>query len=139
MLIVRRAERTDLPSIAEIQAACPEAANWNPEDYFLYDFLAAETGGGEVAGFLCARQTAPGEREILDISVAPAHRRLGVGRSLLDSYLSGFRGQVFLEVRISNSGAMRFYKQYGFQELTVRRAYYDNPGEDGVVMTLHSC
>ncbi len=138
MLIVRRAERTDLPSIAEIQAACPEAANWNAEDYLLYDFLAAETGGA-VAGFLCARQTAPAEREILDICIAPAHRRLGVGRSLLDSYLYGFRGEVFLEVRISNSGAMKFYKRYGFQELTVRKAYYDNPGEDGVVMTLHSC
>jgi ribosomal protein S18 acetylase RimI-like enzyme len=139
MLIVRRAERTDLPSITAIQAACPEAANWNPEDYFLYDFLAAEIQGAKVAGFLCARQTAPGEREILNVCVAPVHRRLGVGRGLLDSYLNGFRGQVFLEVRMSNSGAIGFYKWYGFQELTVRKAYYHNPGEDGVVMTLHSC
>jgi ribosomal-protein-alanine N-acetyltransferase len=139
MLLVRRAERADLPSIAEIQAACPEAANWKPEDYFLYDLLAAEIDGGELAGFLCARHTAEDEREILNVAVAPAQRRRGVGRSLLDSYLNGFRGQVFLEVRISNLRAIEFYNRYGFHRVSVRPGYYNNPGEDGVVMTFHSC
>ncbi len=138
MIAIRRAEEADLPSIAAIQAACPESAVWNPEEYLAYDLFAAECDGF-VAGYLCARQTAPGEREILNIAVEPGSRRLGVGRALLDSYLKGFRGEVFLEVRMSNLGAMDFYKSIGFQRFSIRSEYYDHPVEDGVVMRLHSC
>ena len=44
------------------------------------------------------------------------------------------RGDVFLEVRVSNHGAKALYQRLGFAENGVRRDYYDNPVEDAIVM-----
>jgi ribosomal-protein-alanine N-acetyltransferase len=92
-----------------------------------------------VAGFLVTRRTAEGEAEILNLAVAPDFRRQGIARALMCTFLHGFRGDVFLEVRGSNSPARRLYKSLGFQELTLRENYYGTPPEAAIVMKFHSC
>ena len=42
---------------------------------------------------------------------------------------------IFLEVRAGNVVARRLYRQLGFRDLGVRRAYY-GPGQDAIVMEL---
>ena len=74
---VRAATPEDLAAIAEIQALSPEASQWEPESYLNYDCTVAT--GKRVIGFLVTRQTAPGEREILNLAVDPSQRRRGVG------------------------------------------------------------
>jgi ribosomal-protein-alanine N-acetyltransferase len=138
MLETRAAEPVDLEAIAAIQAASPEAAFWPPGDYFQYDARVA-VREGRVAGFLVTRRTAEGEAEVLDLAVAPGFRRQGVARALMGAFLHGFRGDVFLEVRCSNSSAREFYKSLGFQELTLRKDYYQTPPEAAIVMKFHSC
>ncbi|MFQ5456938.1 MAG: ribosomal protein S18-alanine N-acetyltransferase [Myxococcota bacterium] len=80
-----------------------------------------------------------GEMHLLNVSVDPALRRRGVGRSLLVHALdfSAARGAKvgFLEVRRSNRGARALYAQYGFAEVGVRPRYYED-GEDALVMLL---
>ena len=81
-LAIRPATQADLPEIARIQIASPEAARWKPDSYLAYDCLVA-TLYGRMAGFVVARQTTPGETEILNLAVAPEARRVGVGTALM--------------------------------------------------------
>jgi len=135
---IRVAEAADLEAIAAIQSASPEAALWPPAEYLQYDARVA-VRERRVAGFLVTRATADGEAEVLNLAVAPEYRRRGVARALMCAFLRGFRGDVFLEVRGSNSAARNFYKSLGFQELTLRKNYYGTPPETAIVMKFHSC
>ena len=56
---IRAADSDDLAAIAAIQAASPEASQWEPASYLDYDCLVA-VEDDHVAGFLVSRQTAPG-------------------------------------------------------------------------------
>jgi len=138
MPAIRSGEAGDLPEIATIQAASPEAAHWKVEEYLRQDLRVAVCADG-VAGFLVSRVTAPGEWEVLNLAVAPDHRRQGVGGALLGSLLKGLTGVVYLEVRESNQTARRFYYSKCFQEVGVRPGYYESPPEAAIVMKFHSC
>ena len=114
-LILRAATREDLGAIARIQAASPGASQWEPESYLRFDcLLAAIRESAKLAGFLVSRATAPGEREILNLAVDPAERRRGIARRLLEEELGRGEGSWFLEVRESNTAAIRLYQTLGF-------------------------
>lgn len=135
---MRAGTAADLDAIAAIQSASPEAAQWEPKDYLQYDLRVA-LANGEVVAFLVSRTLAAGESEILNLAVAPEHRRLGVARSLVKAWISGAPGDVFLEVRASNEAAQKFYKSLGFQVVSVRPEYYSSPVETAIVLKFHSC
>ena len=134
---IRAATAADIDAIVAIQNLAPDASHWEPSDYLQNDCLIA-TDGGRVIGFLLARQIAPGEREILNLAVAPSERRRGVARKLLEAELASTRGLWFLEVRESNTAALRLYQSFGFQQVGMRPAYYHDPPESGIVMRFHS-
>lgn len=136
-MIIRAAGERDLAAILEIQAAAPEASQWAPLDYLQYECMAAEQEG-LVVGFLAARPLAEGEWEILNLAVAPAHRKRGIARRLLNDLLERHVGEFFLEVRQSNLAARRLYSQAGFKMITQRLQYYSNPVEPAIVMKLYS-
>ena len=141
MFLIRRGSEPDLPGVAAVQAASPEAAPWNVTEYLLYDFRVADAGG-RIAGFLVSRPVAEGESEVLNLAVTPDLRRRGVARELLKSFLVEAPGAVYLEVRESNRAAREFYKSMGFKEFGSRSGYYDSPGglsETAIVMKFHSC
>jgi [ribosomal protein S18]-alanine N-acetyltransferase len=135
---IRRGGKSDLAAIAAIQSAAPEASQWPVNDYLAYDFQVA-VEGGEVVAFLVARSVAPGESELLNLAVHPSHRRRGLGRALLEPWLEAHPGDLFLEVRASNSGAKTFYQVIGFKEVGIRNNYYDTPHEAAIVLKFHSC
>ena len=95
--------------------------------------------GSIPSGFLVARTLAADEQELLNLAVDPLHRRRGIGRSLVKALLSEAPGAVFLEVRESNRRARDLYKSLGFQEVSLRKNYYDHPLEAAIVMKFHSC
>jgi ribosomal-protein-alanine N-acetyltransferase len=135
---IRRLTADDLPAIAAIQELSPEAARWNPADYLAYDCFVAICNL-TIVGFLVTRTTAPGEREILNVAVAPQWRRQGVARCLFSHTNVLVEGTVYLEVRASNRVAQNLYKSLGFQEIARRPGYYSGPPETAVVMKFHSC
>ncbi|MGH7526606.1 MAG: ribosomal protein S18-alanine N-acetyltransferase [Gemmatimonadales bacterium] len=100
--------------------------------------LAAQTSRG-VGGYLVGREMA-GTGEVLNLAVAPAFRRRGIGGALLRAGLSALRhrkvGEVFLEVRESNHSAQALYLAHGFRPVGQRSAYYRNPKEDALVLRL---
>ena len=98
--------------------------------------MAEEAGSAALSGFLVARHMPP-EWELENIVVAPAVRRIGIGKQLMDALL--FQAQetnsdaIFLEVRESNTAARHLYEKLGFRENGRRKAYYSNPTEDAVL------
>lgn len=83
-----------------------------------------------------------GEVHLLNLSVAGAWQRQGLGRGLLHHFIRIAReceaGQVLLEVRPSNRAARALYVEQGFSVISVRRNYYPgrNGREDALIMAL---
>ena len=136
--VIRRGAPGDLAQVAAIQAASPEAAQWDAAGYLLYDFHVL-VRGIRMAGFLVSRTLVEGETELLNLAVAPEFRRQGVARKLVNSLLAASPGVVYLEVRESNRAARKFYNRMGFQEVSSRSGYYQAPPEAAIVMKFHSC
>ena len=81
-----------------------------------------------------------GEAHILNLCVGEVYRCRGVGRRLLSVLIeratSGGMAEAFLEVRPSNTGAIRLYLSLGFEQVGMRRGYYQaaNGREDAAVL-----
>jgi len=80
------------------------------------------------------------EAHILNLCIDAPYQRRGHARSLLNRLveIAASRGvhTVFLEVRPSNPRAVELYEQSGFNEIGMRKGYYDAVGgrEDALVM-----
>ena len=101
-------------------------------------FLVAEADE-QIVGYVVALEAAD-EGEILNLAVAEAGRRRGLGRALVEAIVAALteRGvrQVYLEVRESNAPARALYAGFGFKEVGRREAYYRRPVEDAMVLRL---
>ncbi|MFO0555076.1 MAG: GNAT family N-acetyltransferase [Polyangiaceae bacterium] len=110
------------------------------ELYRPYGFvLAAWTDAGKPAGFLSASRAAD-ELHILSVAVEPSLRQLGLGRVLVERIVQHGRDTdmrlLFLEVRRSNTPAIRLYRRVGFVAVNVRARYYTDNDEDAVEMAF---
>ena len=135
----------DLAYVAALEAQI-HAAPWS-----LGNFRDAIAAGycarvGEREGRIIAYgvlMLAPGEAQLLNLSVVPDARRQGVGRMLLAQFLVDARRlgaeQIFLEVRAGNRAAIALYETSGFTAVGRRVAYYppispQSAREDALVM-----
>jgi len=79
------------------------------------------------------------EAHITTMAVLPENRRSGVATALLLELLQearrGGARVATLDVRVSNNEAQRLYRAFGFVEVGRRIRYYDDNGEDALVMT----
>ena len=76
--------------------------------------------------------------ELANIAVAPELRNRGFGSFLLDRMTAEAQergvGSLYLEVRVSNFRARALYGSRGFEEIGVRRDYYEKPREDARIL-----
>jgi [ribosomal protein S18]-alanine N-acetyltransferase len=91
----------------------------------------------EVAGY-AGIMSYGDEAHVTTIAVDPAWHRHKIGTRLLyelisEAYRMGARA-VSLEVRVSNYGAQRLYSRFGFRPVGIRKNYYQETGEDALVM-----
>jgi ribosomal-protein-alanine N-acetyltransferase len=99
------------------------------------------TVGGSLAAYGVMSMGA-GEMHVLNLCVAEAQRGRGFGRRLLEHLLAQGAAAgmyaAFLEVRPSNEAALRLYRSLGFQQIGMRRGYYQavNGREDACVLKL---
>jgi ribosomal-protein-alanine N-acetyltransferase len=83
-----------------------------------------------------------GEAHILNLCIGDLYRCRGVGRRLLtylvDRGAAAGMSEAFLEVRPSNTSAIRLYLSVGFEQVGMRRGYYQAVGgrEDAAVLKL---
>ena len=136
-MTVREARPEDSPAILAILGTSPEAGSWSADDLTLPGrrcWVAAAAAG--VTGVLLASAAVEGESDILTLAVDPRARRQGIASALLREMRRECPGQIFLEVRSSNTAARQLYQRLGFEVLGRRPVYYSNPPEDAIAMRL---
>ncbi|HEX8157489.1 MAG TPA: ribosomal protein S18-alanine N-acetyltransferase [Solirubrobacteraceae bacterium] len=139
-LDIRRLTYADLPQIIAIERrAFPTP--WSLAMFVLE--LSKPAGvcltalrGTEMLGYLvCSRYDTVWH--IMNVAVDPDKRRAGVATALLADLLRRIDGhgvRFTLEVRESNHVAIALYERFGFRAAGHRRRYYQDNGEDAVVM-----
>jgi ribosomal-protein-alanine N-acetyltransferase len=80
------------------------------------------------------------EAHITNVAVDPIHQRRRIGsrllRELIVNAVDMGAEAVSLEVRVTNWGAQRLYGRFGFRPVGVRKNYYQEIGEDALIMWL---
>ena len=135
-------ELSHIPALAEIEKLC-FSTPWS--ENALKDELGNSHGrfsvalcGGGVAGYIGAHNIV-GEVYITNVAVAPEYRRQGIGEKLVNALVDMSKNEkaefVTLEVRKSNSAAIKLYEKTGFEKVGERKNFYEAPREDALLMT----
>jgi ribosomal-protein-alanine N-acetyltransferase len=133
--LLRPMDPNDLERISRIELASYDypwsLGNFRDSLHAGYSAWVRETDC-EVIGYY-VMMAAAGEAHLLNLTTAPAWRRHGLGRDLLQHCLECARDHhaetLFLEVRASNTAAIALYHSSGFVDIAVRQAYY--PAREG--------
>lgn len=138
-ITIRRLGYSDLPQVIAIERrAFPTP--WSLAMFVLElskpsSVCLAALQPGRMLGYLiCSRY---GDVwHLMNVAVDPPLRRRGIGSSLLATMLerAGPNESYTLEVRPSNVEAIALYERFGFRVAGTRRRYYQDTGEDAVVM-----
>lgn len=144
----------DLDRVMAINMEClPE----NYSSYFYIDlhrrfpetFLVAEVDG-QIQGYIMCRIERGFSKlhtlrpmklcHVVSIAVRGSYRRRGIGTALMLAAMKNSKeeygaGECYLEVRVSNEPAIKFYEKLGFMRVGKRRGYYMD-GEDALIMAL---
>lgn len=143
MIVERLSTAADLDGVLAIEDASftnPTTRAWyeqeltRPEVCYIYVLRTPEC---LVAAF-CAFWRVAEQIHINNLAVRPELRRQGLAGRLLSDVMAecarlGAQSAT-LEVRRSNTAALRLYANAGFTEAGVRRHYYTQPVEDALVL-----
>lgn len=149
-MTIREMKPSDVPQAVQIEQSS-FSLPWSEKSFsdavadanavfLVADEHVVNSGGDEadiVVGYI-GMYLSPPEGEISNVAVAEAFRGGGIGGALMAAMQEqavrlGIE-QIFLEVRCSNTPAIRLYEKAGFEEIGVRRNFYDLPREDAKLM-----
>lgn len=151
--IIRRAELGDLIPVMEINLkTLPE----HYSDYFYESllaelpeaFLVAEIAGKHVGYIMCKTEYGFSnfkklgfvkKGHVVSVAVLNEFRRKGIGKGIVEEAINGVKSkkcdELYLEVRCSNTDAVRLYENMGFVINQKLKAYYRD-GEDAYMMAI---
>jgi [ribosomal protein S18]-alanine N-acetyltransferase len=138
---LRRLAYSDLPAVISIERRS-FSTPWSLAMFVLElskpsGICLAATDGDKLLGYLvCSRYDQVWH--LMNVAVAPEQRRAGIASRLIDRLVeeSGRRLPFTLEVRVSNRAAIAMYERLGFRSAGVRPRYYQDNGEDALIMWL---
>ena len=138
---IRRLAYSDLPAVISIERRSFPTP-WSLAMFVLElskpsGICLAATDGDELHGYLvCSRYDQVWH--LMNVAVAPERRRTGIARGLISRLVEqgGGRLPFTLEVRVSNRPAIAMYERLGFRSAGVRPRYYQDNGEDALIMWL---
>jgi ribosomal-protein-alanine N-acetyltransferase len=138
---IRRLVYSDLPAVISIERRSFPAP-WSLAMFVLElskpsGICLAATEDGELLGYLvCSRYDRVWH--LMNVAVAPERRRRGVASRLISRLIEEGGGKLpfTLEVRVSNREAISMYEALGFRSAGVRPRYYQDNGEDALIMWL---
>jgi ribosomal-protein-alanine N-acetyltransferase len=151
--IIRRCETADLSTVMDINMlTLPE----HYSDYFFESilselpesFIVAELYSKVVGYIMCKIEFGFSnfrklgfvkKGHVVSVAVLNEHRKQGLRNALMIEGINGViarnTDEIYLEVRISNTAAVRMYERLGFQIKSRLRTYYRD-GEDAYLMAL---
>jgi [ribosomal protein S18]-alanine N-acetyltransferase len=138
---VRRLAYSDLPAVVSIERRSFPAP-WSLAMFVLElskpsGICLAASVGDELVGYLvCSRYDRVWH--LMNVAVAPERRRQGIASTLTSRLIAeaGSELPFTLEVRVSNRDAIAMYEKLGFRSAGVRPRYYQDNGEDALIMWL---
>lgn len=152
-MLIREMTLQDVPAVAEIEKMC-FSLPWSEQSLidsvkredtmFLvceeFDEKNSDDTGDEnsnIVGYI-GMYLSFDEGDITNVAVSPAHRKKGYGEALVSKAKELAREKqlemILLEVRVSNAPAISLYKKMGFEELGIRKKFYEHPVEDAIIM-----
>lgn len=139
--VIRKAEEKDVPSIAMLEQRCFHTP-W-PEEFIYEDLVVSKNHylileqDGRPAGY-AGMWIILDEAHLNNICIHPDYQGGGKGnlllRALIQDAIRMGAGSMTLEVRVSNAPAIALYQKNGFQSAGIRRKYYQDNGEDAMIM-----
>jgi [ribosomal protein S18]-alanine N-acetyltransferase len=149
-LILRDVTARDIATLEQLMLTSFEphlGEAWSPADLAatlnLPGVKARLAFAGDQPGGFTLTYHLPDEAELLMVAVAPARRRQGIARALMQDSATHAKhaglSALFLEVRDSNDAARALYASLGFVPIGRRKAYYrgkDNQLRDAVSLRL---
>jgi ribosomal-protein-alanine N-acetyltransferase len=140
---VRSLAYSDLPSVISIERRSFPAP-WSLAMFVLElskpsGICLAASHGEELLGYLvCSRYDQVWH--LMNVAVSPDRRRAGIATLLINRLMEettkGGDLPITLEVRVSNIEAIGMYEGLGFRSAGVRPRYYQDNGEDALIMWL---
>lgn len=141
LVSIRRSELRDVHPIMQVDRLV-SSAPWSQ------DMTITQTTGDQRVHFVVEADgriighggiaLLAGDAHITSIAVDPTKQRRGYGQAvltrLIDAACENECDGITLEVRASNAAAIALYEAAGFTSAGVRRGYYQNNGEDAVIM-----
>jgi len=139
---LRRLQPRDLDTVEEIERASYPTP-WS-RSMFVAELrkpsslaIGAYTEEGGVVGYAFVSRYVDAWH-VMNVAVATDHRRRGIATALLERLFeltaSDPRSGYTLEVRVSNTQAIRLYERLGFEARGTRRGYYTDNREDALIM-----
>ena len=141
-LIIRQAEERDIAAIEALEQVCftdPWSYESLEQDILrnkLAFYIVAEVEG-VVCGYVGIWNIVD-EGHITNVAVSPDYRRKHIASNMLDVLIASCEEagveRFTLEVRAGNEPAKALYTGKGFREIGLRKGYYQDNGEDAIIM-----
>ncbi|MEA2250012.1 MAG: [ribosomal protein S18]-alanine N-acetyltransferase [Solirubrobacteraceae bacterium] len=137
---IRRLTYADLPQVIAIE----RRAFPTPWSLAMFVLELSKPGGvclaarrdDRLVGYLiCSRYDTVWH--VMNVCVDPDERRQGIATALIEELVARVgddRARFTLEVRTSNAAAIALYEGFGFRTAGTRRRYYQDNGEDALIM-----
>ena len=140
-VIFRTMAADDAEAIAALESKC-FAMPWSREDFWrearneLAEYVVGVLDGKIIA--YAGAWVSFEQAEVMHVAVEPKFRGQGVGTLLFGALIEAvkIRGatSITLEVRPSNTAAIKLYENFGLKSVGRRRGYYLDNGEDALIM-----
>lgn len=143
---IRPMREADVPAALLVDQASYEfpwtAGNFIDSIHAGYHCWVYEAGGQAIGHAVL--MSVFDEAHLLNLAISPNWQRQGLGAALLQYVQQQARAlaikTIYLEVRPSNTAAVRLYDRNGFEGFAIRKDYYpakNNRREDALVMRCH--
>ena len=143
--MIRLMQTSDVEAISQIEQKVqshPWTENQFAEAVTAYQSTVIEQNN-EVVGF-CILQPVLDEANLLLMAIDPSQQGKGLGYHLLEESIQLLKNnpvQIFLEVRESNTPAIKLYEKAGFHQIDLRKNYYPNPdgSREHAIIMVKAC
>lgn len=143
-MLIRNMTAEDIHAVVEIEKECfslPWSEKSFAESIAREDtiFLVCEENTETIMGYI-GMYLSFDEASITNVAVASQFRKKGCGEQLVIAAKEAAKvagaESIFLEVRVSNVPAISLYKKQGFENLGIRKKFYEHPVEDAIIMKV---
>ena len=133
--------KSHAPAVAELEREC-FASPWTEDqltDELCKDYARffVALSDGKVVGYIGAFSVV-GEVSVTNVAVTEKCRKCGAASALINELEKASRAEnaefITLEVRVSNTAAIKLYEKCGFSQSGLRKGFYSKPVEDAILM-----